>query len=365
MVRSAVFIASLALLTVGAWFAVRPALRPTALAALDGTDASAPPAPDTAYISRAFYGRRLEPRDGILQGAGQTDRGSFARYSAATGTHPALWMTYLDLREDLPSAFTKLRADLADLDAPDRQTLPQIGLALNGGKASGHHEAETASGADDAAIANLCNGVRSLQRPVYLRIGYEFNGPWNGYQPAPYVAAFRRIAAAMHTCTPNVATVWNWSVDAELDAQAAGYGAETLNSRLQSYYPGDDAVDWWALNLFTPQGLTAPATKAFLAVAAASRHPVMIGESSPKGFDTTDAAVRNRWFKPYFDLIRASPGIAAFCYIDWNWKAYPQWADWGDARLEQAPNLERWYRLQLQTLPLHHAEIPALDQEVH
>ena len=268
-------------------------------------------------------------------------------------------MTYLDLRDDLPTAFSSLRADLAHFDTPDAQTLPQIGLSLNRGSAAAHYEAETAGGTDDPAIAQLCTGIRSLNRPVYLRIGYEFNGSWNGYQSATYVAAFRRIAAALHICTPDVAIVWNWSPDAELDAEAAGYSPDTFPARLQAFYPGDDSVDWWALNLFTPQGITAPATQQFLTAAAQLKHPVMIAESTSKGFDTTDPVVLNIWFLPYFNFLRANPGIQAFCYINWNWKAYPQWSDWGDARLDQSPALLAWYGQQLTTLPLQSATLPA------
>ena len=352
MLRRIASIAAAALLCFGAVLLVRPAFTRPVLANLDGPASPATQLTAAVYQSRAQYNRRLEPADTLLHGAGQSDRASFDRYSAATATHPTLFMTYPDLRDDLPAYFTQLTADLAHFDSPGHVTIPQIGLALNRGKATAHYEAETAAGADDPALAELGSGLRALHRPVFVRPGYEFNGSWNGYQPAHYIDAFRRIAATLHSCSPGIALVWNWSPDAELDAQAAGYSPSTFPHRLQAFYPGDDAVDWWALNLFTPQGITAPVTARFLQQAAASSHPVMVAESSPKGFHTTDAAVQTAWFAPYFNLLRANPGIKAFCYIDWNWAAYPQWSDWGDARLERAPALLAWFRAQLAQLPL-------------
>ncbi len=357
MMRRVILVAALAVCFLGLLLALRPMLQRPVLATLAGpsqANAEATRLAAAPIQPRAFYGRALEPVDTILHGAGQSDRASFDRYSSATRTHPRLFMTYVDLRDDLPAAFARLRSDLDHFDTQEHETLPQIGLSLNRGNATAHYEAETANGADDAAVAQFCDGLRSLHRPAYVRMGYEFNGVWNGYQPATYVAAFRRIAYALHRCG-NVATVWNWSPDAELDAQAAGYSAATFPDRLREFYPGDDAVDWWALNLFTPQGITAAATHVFLQEAADSKHPVMIAESSPKGFNTTDAAVRDAWFAPYFGLLRAHPNIKAFCYIDWNWAAYPQWADWGDGRIEQSPDLLGWYRQQLATLPLTNA----------
>ena len=259
MHRRASMLVVTTLLCLGSWLVLRPMVGLPMLTNLDlprPGNAEAAHLAASAFVPRAFYGRRLEPAYSVLHGAGQSDRASFDRYSAATGTHPALFMSYVDLRDDLPTYFMQLAANLASFDAPDRQTWPQIGLSLNRGQAASHYEASTAAGADDAAIAQFCEGVRLLQRPVYLRVGYEFNGPWNGYQPAAYVAAFRRIANALHACTGKVALVWDWSVDAEMDAVAGGYSETKSLERLRSFYPGDAAVDWWAVNFFKPAGIT-------------------------------------------------------------------------------------------------------------
>ena len=35
-------------------------------------------------------------------------------------------------------------------------------------------------------------------------------------------------------------------------------------------------------------------------------------------------------------FVRENPVIKATCYINWEWTTYPQWSNWGDARMEEA-----------------------------
>ncbi|HEY4354139.1 MAG TPA: hypothetical protein VGN16_00205 [Acidobacteriaceae bacterium] len=305
--------------------------------------AAAAPAP------RAFYGRRLEPKEPVvLHGAGQSDESSFAAYSKAVApAKPMLTMSYIDLREDVPSYFGRLRVELARY--PDL-LIPQIGLSLNSDDAKKHYEADIARGVDDARLKLLCDGLRSLDRPVFLRVGYEFNGPWNGYVASSYVAAFRHITETIRACgLDNVAIVWDWSVGAELDAESGGANAADAAKRYMAFYPGDAWVDWWGLNIFSATDTWTPATKAFLADAERHRMPVIIGESTPKGHSVQEGSrILDAWYKPYFGLIHTSPGIKAFCYIDWDWSIYPQWADWGDGRIEQDPTVLGFYRAEVQ-----------------
>lgn len=313
---------------------------------------------DGPPVPRAAYHRRLEPAGNtVLHGAGQTSWSTFAAYRTAVApAAPTVFITYTDLRDDLPAFFQKLSAALSNEPA----ITPQIGLALNRGDRHTHYESETAAGKDDSALENLCTGLNSLHRPVFLRPGYEFNGSWNGYLPTGYIAAFRRIASRVHRCAPHTAIVWDWSADAELDTEASGTDAPA-SSRWQPFYPGspsnndaDDPVDWWALNLFTPASLRARATEQFLQAAAASHHPVMIAESTPRGYNVqTSTTVWTDWFAPYFALVHTHGGIRAFCYINWNWAGYPQWSSWGNARIETAPlTLQQQLRTELQS-PLY------------
>jgi len=303
--------------------------------------AKAPP------VKRAFYGRRLEPHDTVLHGAGQSDRLTFDAYSKAVApARPMLLMRYVDLHDDLPKFFERLRADLG---AAQDYLIPQIGISLNEGGGTHHYEAATAAGKDDAALEQICSGLQSLARPVFIRPGYEFNGPWNGYAAPSYVAAFRRVADAIHRCMPQeAAVVWDWSPDAELDRQRAGAPAAFAAARWQQFYPGDAYVDWWGVNLFSPPSISSEATREFLAEADSRRFPVMIAESTLRGASVHDPhAAIDQWFAPYFGLLRGAKGIKAFCYIDWDWRIYPQWADWGDARIESDATVLEFYRSQV------------------
>jgi hypothetical protein len=297
---------------------------------------------------RAFYGKRLEPRaNQILQGAGQSDGASFRAYSnAVSPARPMLSMSYVDLHDDLAAYFAREKAELA---AYPELIVPQIGLAMNEGDAKKHYEQEVADGVDDSRLRALCAGLKSLDRPVFLRVGYEFNGGWNGYEPRPYVAAFRHVVQAVRGCgLENVAMVWDWAADQELDAERGGAAASGADARRDRFYPGDAWVDWWGINLFSKESLTAGATQGFLKDAERHGFPVMIGESTPLHLSVAEGqAVVDAWYAPYFGLMRSSKGIKAFCYIDWDWSGFPQWKDWGDARIETNAVVLRWYRAQV------------------
>lgn len=74
------------------------------------------------------------------------------------------------------------------------------------------------AGERDANITQLGSFIRDVGAPVLLRIGYEFDGSWNGYDPVLYVQAFRRIMDRPQADgITNVASVW----DAGDFAQAA------------------------------------------------------------------------------------------------------------------------------------------------
>jgi hypothetical protein len=286
---------------------------------------------------RTDHHARLEPAAGILHGAGQ-DPQAIADYTRAVGAEraPVVMMTYIGMNHgNLRGWCAGLKASL---DADPVWRMPQIGLSMTwDSKPEKHYEQDVASGALDAHIQSLVDGLADLGRPAYLRIGYEFNGPWNGYQPETYIAAFRRITAAIRARNLPVATVW-----------CAGL---TCDDRPidWAYWPGDDVVDWCGLDLFFPEDLHDRRTTAFLAACAAKGRPVMIGESTPRtvGVSKPDEAWW-RWFAPYLRVVDEHPGIKMICYINWEWqiqsvKCAIDWLNWGDGRIEQAPLIaQRW-----------------------
>ncbi len=267
------------------------------------------------------FGRKFEPRgDRVIHGAGQSPD-AFDNYWNAIGPNkPALFMTYCGLNRISQAWFMRLAATL------DRYpgTMPQIGLSLGrDGRPEEHYEHRVAAGEFDEQIAVLCRGLKSLGRPVFLRIGYEFNGPWNGYAPETYIAAWRRLVNAFRERgVDNVATLWCF--------------APGGRPNYMDFYPGDDYVDWWSIDLFSPRHFTAAITLRFTRDALEHKHPIIIGESTPRHVGVLEGEKSwETWFAPYFRYIRDNPHVKGFCYINWDWAKYPRWADWGDCRIER------------------------------
>ncbi|MEP7291212.1 MAG: family 16 glycosylhydrolase [Chloroflexota bacterium] len=193
-------------------------------------------------------------------------------------------------------------------------------------------EARVADGTLDTQVDALGEWIKAQNRPVYLRIGYEFDGEWNAYEPEGYVAAFRHIVDRFRaTGVDNAATVWQSATH-----HSPHYGGHEWIE----WYPGDDYVDWFALSYFEPR---LPILNAFLDLARAHNKPVMIAESAPKGASTS-ATTRPEllwegWYQPFFDFIYTnSDVIRAVAYINVDWDSQPMWANhedrWGDSRVQ-------------------------------
>ncbi len=106
--------------------------------------------------------------------------------------------------------------------------------------------------------------------PVLLRFAHEMNGSWYpwGQRPGEYVAAYRRMAEAVHAVAEGTAMLWapNYGggypfsgtdfipAPATADGRALdsdGDGKLTgADDPYAPYYPGDDAVDWVGMSLY-------------------------------------------------------------------------------------------------------------------
>ena len=296
--------------------------------------------PNTAISSDAATSpHRLEPIGRrVIHGAGQ-DPDAFRAYFDAVGdTKPEIYMTYLGLQtkpEDIKEWFFQLKKELGKYD-DNVHLIPEIGLSMTvDGQPDQHYEGKVAQGDLDANIDAVCEGLSGLQRPAFVRIGYEFNGSWNGYQPATYKAAWKRIVDKLRANElENVATIWC-------------IGAETAD--YMKFYPGDDQVDWWGIDLFSADQLAPKGfSNDFVQAAAQHGFPVIIGESTPRYVGVLQGqASWDKWFVPYFAFISQHENVKAFCYISWNWAQYSQWADWGDARITGNPVVLDHYKTEL------------------
>jgi hypothetical protein len=276
--------------------------------------------------TRLNQGAILEPQGKIINGAGQDFSGYMNYWNIMhTQDKPLVYMTYINLSDATSNWADGLKSVL--MSNTGKFQIPQIGLSMTvDGTPSAHYEQNVAAGLYDNQISMFIDGLQSLAIPAYVRIGYEFNGvAWNGYQPTDYKNAFTRITNMIRARGIEVATVWDFSLDA---------GASNMN--FQDYYPGDAYVDWWGINLFSASHFTDPNAQKFLDSARVHAKPVMIGESTPRNVGVLNGQQSwDQWFAPFFSFIHTHPEVKEFSYIDWNWSQYPQWSTWGDARLEQ------------------------------
>jgi beta-mannanase len=189
-------------------------------------------------VPRLNQGAILEPQGKIINGAGQ-DLASYLNYWNVMHAQnkPLMYMTYLSLREATSDWADGLKADL--MSHSGKFQIPQIGLSMaTDGIPSSHYEQDVAAGLYDNQIEMFIDGLQSMAIPAYVRIGYEFNGVgWNGYVPATYKSAYIRITNKMRARGVEVATVWDLSMDGAMN--------------FMDFYPGDEYVDWWGINVFS------------------------------------------------------------------------------------------------------------------
>ncbi len=177
------------------------------------------------------------------------------------------------------------------------------------------------AGDKDQEIREFANWVKGQDRPIFIRIGYEFEGPWNNYDPDEFKLAWRYIVHRFDELqVRNAAYVW----------QSAG-----LNySNIQRWYPGDEYVNWFGYSQFDGQNMGISIRN----LARSKGKPVMIAEATPKiDLGVGDGQSHwDQWFERVFDEIYADDDIKAFAYINADWDSQPMWEGqgWGDSRVQ-------------------------------
>jgi oligosaccharide reducing-end xylanase len=157
--------------------------------------------------------------------------------------------------------------------------------------------ADIAEGKADDGIDALLDALTAYDRPVFLRLGYGFDDPANGYTPDVYVSAWKRFHERMQAKgavlsesmeSLNVALVW----------ESASCG----ESSIADWYPGDEFVDWIGTNYEC----------ANIAVQFARGHfkPVMLSAAS-------QGAGWDEWFAPFFQFVTDNNDVVrAVIYVN-------------------------------------------------
>ncbi len=274
-----------------------------------------------------------------------------------------------------------INAHSAAFDPLYGNTALVIGLYMNGTKQKFEG---LGKGESDEEISRLGKFIARVGKPVFVRIGYEFDGIWNtAYADAvAYKKAFRRVTEVLRKQgVQNFATVWQASASPVDDLE------EKKQENIADWYPGDDVVDWMALSWFLNPGYQSPFSaikvtqgalaEELLAFARSHQKPVMIAESAPQGYDLKNCTRRNitalldgpagrdtlqltpqqiwnDWYKPYFNFIEGNKSvIKAVAYINANWDGQKMWGPpydgcyWGNSRVQDNEYISREWKKEI------------------
>ncbi|MBK1878769.1 glycosyl hydrolase [Pelagicoccus mobilis] len=263
-----------------------------------------------------------------------------------------------------------------------------FGLALMETEAYKGAVADIAKGKFDENIIKFAEFVRDMEVPVFVRIGYEFDGPWYGYSPDTLKAAYRHIVEKVRPIAPNFLSVWHSVAFRNDNPDGTVYSAD-LHPKWMDWYPGDEYVDWTGITWFNPR--YEPIAQQFIELTRKLGKPCMIAESAPMGFDLEDGTmgaivpqgdikagdvlehlsadeIWNRWHKRTLDFMEKNKDVVhSICYINTHWDVQPMWSPdtetgnyqglyWGDSRIESNPRIaqlwnaevssDRWLQLE-------------------
>ena len=172
--------------------------------------------------SRAKY----EPERGCYLGAfiekDKVARGDYRKFESMTGKKHASYFTYVGYGMPFPSEWVaRVKAVGA---APHLAFEPNEGLKKV---------------LDDEYLHEWARAARAADCPVFLRFASEMNGNWTAYHDDAklYVEKFRLIHRVMSEEAPNVAMIWT--------------PFASLRDNFDAYYPGDRAVDWVGVNIYS------------------------------------------------------------------------------------------------------------------
>jgi hypothetical protein len=183
-------------------------------------------------------------------------------------------------------------------------------------------------GSYDKVIKKYAKWAKKVKRPIYLRIGYEFDGPHNELKPREYIVAYKHIVDLLRAeGADNIAFVWH------------SYAAPPYQGHpVSAWYPGDDYVDWVGISVFGHayggEDFGSDCENV-LSFAREHKKPVMIAESNPiHGIEKENNEAWDNWFVNLFNF-SYKKNIKAISFISENWTEtnISGISEWKDSRL--------------------------------
>ncbi len=284
--------------------------------------------------------------------AGYVDSGKFPTPAGIT-QYTQIW----DL-VGLEETFDYGAGDMNSQTALDRY--PQSALAIGMGFVEGNTAGPPFPSSQQALLRGELDerieefgkfALKNANRPIYLRLGYEFDGPWNNYDPATFVEIYKYMVDKWNEMgIENIAYVW----------QSATWGANAENS-IDAYYPGPEYVDYVGLSFFFQDTSFNSDNLGYLIdFAKRINKPIMMSEVSAQYYEFDQGTfhpfddpgnpqvlgsqgIWDQYFAsqliPFIeendDIIR----IVAYINADWQSQDLWKWPDagsgfWGDTRIE-------------------------------
>lgn len=286
--------------------------------------------PFYSNLKRIDFNQKFEPKGKILHGAGQGLKRFSSYWKAVENDKPLLYMTYAKI-DKMDDWIKKIREEYKKFP----NLMLQIGLKLLDSEKK-DKTLDVSNGKFDKELDKFFETIQKLRCKTFVRIGYEFDKKGK-YNSQNFVKAWTYIVDRFRKKEiKNIATVWC----------ACPF---TGTNHVEPYYPGDDYVDWFGIDIFYARHLTGKykPVENFLKLAKKHKKPVMIGESTASEVGVLDGKKSwNEWFKPYFKWIHDHPIIKAFCYINWDWRVDKTWGSpgtWGNCRIEKNEEVKNRY----------------------
>lgn len=253
-----------------------------------------------------------------------------------------------------------IRDWLTYVDAAGR--IPHLSLSMRTGTGDPSDVEIAMTALHDRVLHEIGKTIAKFGKPLFIRIGFEFNGAWNGYSAGVYPIAYRKMVDIFRAAgVDQAAYIWCYEPDGPDDFDAVIDGQF-------AWYPGDEYVDWFGLDLFKAEHFVPPASQRdsqnasydrsirFLEMASTHGKPVMLSETAAvKVYVTADSddpgfsdgqADWHSWFAPYFAFMVEYPQIKGFLYMnqDYRGTVYERDNGWGDARIEVNSHILELYR---------------------
>jgi len=183
-----------------------------------------PPSPGPALVRPGMA--KFEPQKGCYLGAfvmaDENVGKDMSTWEETVGKGHASYLRYVGYGQPFPAEWVKQVRKVG--------AVPNLAFEPNDGLKEVR---------DSDYLRNFARTAAASGGPVFLRFGSEMNGNWTAYHgnPKAYREKFQLVASIFHHEAPNVAMVWTPYC--------------MPDDKIPYYYPGDAAVDWVGVNIYS------------------------------------------------------------------------------------------------------------------